>query len=130
MTLNKTQIFRKSEIKSTKGSENSFSGNVKIDNLFPNNHESKVSMGTVTFDAKAKTAWHTHPKGQILIITSGSGQVQEWGSEVKEVQEGDVVWFPPNIKHWHGASETTSMSHIAISLIDEKESFVEWLEKV
>ena len=84
---------------------------------------------TVSFAPGARSAWHTHPRGQLLIVTDGVGRVQQWGGAVEEIRSGDVVWTPPGVKHWHGASPTAAMTHIAIQeLVDGKA--VEWLEKV
>jgi quercetin dioxygenase-like cupin family protein len=92
-----------------------FTGVVRIDPLFLSaNAPSRVTGASVTFEPCARTAWHTHPVGQILIVTAGCGRVQREGGPVEEIRPGDIVWFPPNEKHWHGASPTTSMTHIAI----------------
>ena len=89
----------------------------------------RVSGGTVAFESGARTAWHTHPLGQILIVTAGVGWVQRWDGPVQVIRPGDVVWVPPGVKHWHGATATTSMAHIAISeRLDGKS--VDWMEKV
>jgi quercetin dioxygenase-like cupin family protein len=88
-----------------------------------------MSGATVTFEPGARTAWHTHPLGQTLIVTAGAGLVQSWGGPVQEIRPGDVVWIPPGIKHWHGAAATTGMTHIAITeTLDGKT--VDWMEKV
>jgi quercetin dioxygenase-like cupin family protein len=114
---------------SRKGSEEWFTGAVRIDPLFQAAESSRVSGAQVTFEPGARTAWHTHPLGQTLIITSGLGWVQRRGGPVEEVRLGDVVWFPPDEKHWHGATATTAMTHIAIQeAIDGKN--VDWMEKV
>ena len=106
-----------------------FTGQVRIDPLFPATHPARTSGNAVTFEPGARTAWHTHPLGQTLIVTAGSGRVQRWGGPIEEIHPGDVVWFPPGEKHWHGASPTTAMTHIAIQeQLDGKA--VEWLEKV
>lgn len=89
----------------------------------------RVGGATVTFEPGARTAWHAHPLGQTLFVTAGSGLVQEWGSPVRQIRPGDVVWIPPGVKHWHGAAPTTAMAHIAIAeSLDGKA--VDWLEKV
>lgn len=106
-----------------------FTGNVRIDPLFPANESANYSGGFVTFEPGARTVWHTHPVGQRLIITAGVGLVQEWGGPILEVRPGDVVWFPPGVKHWHGASPTTAMTHIALTGMLEGKN-VEWMEKV
>ena len=106
-----------------------FTGTVRIDPLFNAAEPSRVGAAGVTFEPGAHTAWHTHPLGQTLIITTGCGQVQRWDGRIEEVHPGDVVWFAPGEKHWHGATPTTAMSHIAIQeALDGKA--VEWLEQV
>jgi 4-carboxymuconolactone decarboxylase len=106
-----------------------FTGVVRVDPLFPANAPARASGSLVTFDPGARTAWHTHPLGQILIVTAGTGRVQRWGDPVDEIRKGDVVWIPPGQKHWHGAAPNSSMAHIAIvEQLDGK--FVEWMEKV
>ena len=123
------QIGKSGAQPSYKGSAEYFTGNVRVDPLFPANDTARFSGGYVTFDPGARTAWHTHPAGQRLIITAGVAWVQEWGGPVVEVRPGDVVWFPPGVKHWHGAAATSSMTHIALSGILDGKS-VQWLEKV
>jgi len=123
------QITRAGTHPSRPGSADWFTGTVRIDPLFQAPEPARVSGGHVTFEPGARTAWHTHPLGQTLIITSGLGWVQREGGPVEEVRPGDVVWFPPGEKHWHGASATTAMTHIAIQeAIGGKN--VDWLEKV
>src|SRR5689334_11619357 len=99
---------------STKGSSDWFSGTVRIDPLFQAPSPARVAGAAVTFEPGARTAWHTHPLGQTLIVTAGSGRAQRWGGPVEEIRPGDVIWFPPNEKHWHGASATTAMTHLAV----------------
>jgi quercetin dioxygenase-like cupin family protein len=106
-----------------------FTGSVRVDMHFKAEVPSRVSCASVTFEPGARTAWHTHPLGQHLIVTSGVGWVQQEGSEVQEVRPGDVVWLPPNAKHWHGASPRNAMTHVAIQEAKDG-SAVEWLEKV
>ncbi len=114
---------------STKGPADWFTGTVRIDPLFQAAAPARVVGASVTFEPGARTAWHTHPLGQTLIVTSGCGRAQRWGGPVEEIRPGDVVWFPPGEKHWHGASATTAMTHLAIQeQLDGKT--VEWLEKV
>jgi quercetin dioxygenase-like cupin family protein len=114
---------------SRKGSEEWFTGAVRIDPLFQAAESSRVSGAQVTFEPGARTAWHTHPLGQTLIVTSGCGWAQREGKPVEKIRPGDVVWFAPGEKHWHGASPTTAMSHIAIQeKLDGKA--VDWMEKV
>jgi quercetin dioxygenase-like cupin family protein len=114
---------------SNKGPSDYFTGTVRVDPLFQAPTPARVTGASVTFEPGARTAWHTHPLGQTLIITSGSGRVQWEGGPIEEIHAGDVVWFPPGEKHWHGASVTTAMMHIAIQeQLDGKA--VDWLEKV
>jgi quercetin dioxygenase-like cupin family protein len=114
---------------SAKGSEEYFTGTVRIDPLFAATEPSRVSAGLVTFEPCARSAWHTHPLGQRLIVTAGCGRVQRWGGPIEEIRPGDVVVIAPNEKHWHGAAPTTGMSHIAIQeTLDGRN--VDWLEKV
>ena len=114
---------------SQKGPADYFSGMVRIDPLFQATGPSRVSGGSVTFEPGARSAWHTHPLGQVLIVTSGFGLTQCWGKPVVKIRPGDVISCPPGEKHWHGASPTTAMTHIAIQeALDGK--VVEWMEKV
>jgi quercetin dioxygenase-like cupin family protein len=112
-----------------KGPEANFTGNVSVEALFPVNPPSRMSGGSVTFEPGARSAWHTHPLGQILIVTAGSGWAQQEGGEKQEIKQGDVIWTPPGLKHWHGATATGRLTHIAIQeSLDGKN--VEWMEKV
>ena len=114
---------------STKGPGDWFTGTVRIDPLFSAPAPARVAGASVTFEPGARTAWHTHPLGQTLIVTGGCGRVQREGSPIEEIRPGDVVWFPPGEKHWHGASPTAAMTHIAIQEnLDGK--VVDWMEKV
>ena len=114
---------------SQKGPEDWFTGSVRIDPLFAANDARRAASALVTFEPGARTAWHTHPLGQTLLVTAGFGWVQKEGGPVEEIRPGDVVWFEPNEKHWHGATATTGLSHIAIQEnLDGK--VVEWMEKV
>jgi quercetin dioxygenase-like cupin family protein len=114
---------------SAKGPAEWFTGTVRIDPLFDAAEPGRVAGASVTFESGARTAWHTHPLGQTLIITTGCGRVQRWDGPIEEVHPGDVVRFAPGEKHWHGATPTTAMSHIAIhEALDGKA--VEWLEHV
>ena len=106
-----------------------FTGSVRVDPLFQANAPARASGSLVTFEPGARTAWHTHPLGQILIVTAGLGRVQRWGDPIEDIRQGDVVWIPPGQKHWHGAAPQSSMAHIAISESLDGES-VEWMEKV
>jgi quercetin dioxygenase-like cupin family protein len=114
---------------SQKGPEDWFTGTVRIDPLFQAPEPARASGAQVTFEPGARTAWHTHPLGQTLIVTSGLGWVQREGGPVEEIRPGDVVWFPPGLKHWHGASPATAMMHIAIQEA-QNGSPVTWMEKV
>jgi quercetin dioxygenase-like cupin family protein len=122
-------IARSGSRPSQKGPAESFTGSVRIDPLFQAKEPSHTSGAYVTFEPGARTAWHAHPLGQILIVTAGVGRVRLWGGPIEEIRPGDVVRIPPGQKHWHGASPTTAMTHIAIQeSLDGK--VVEWLEKV
>ena len=106
-----------------------FTGTVRIDPLFTAPAPARVTGASVTFEPGARTAWHTHPLGQTLIVTFGRGRAQRFGGPIEEIFPGDVVWFPPTEKHWHGAAPATAMTHIAIQeALDGK--YVEWMEKV
>jgi quercetin dioxygenase-like cupin family protein len=114
---------------STKGPADWFTGTVRIDPLFQTNPPARATGASVTFEPGARTAWHMHPLGQTLLVTAGCGWVQREGSPIEEIRPGDVVWFPPNERHWHGATPTTAMTHIAIQeALDGK--MVEWMEHV
>ena len=122
-------IFRNGSRPSGKGPADWFTGTVRIDPLISAPQPARVAGAQVTFEPGARTAWHTHPLGQTLIVTSGLGRVQREGGEIQEIRPGDVVWFAPGEKHWHGASPTTAMTHIAIQeALDGKA--VDWLEHV
>ena len=120
-------IKRNGSRPSQKGPEDWFTGTVRIDPLFQAPDPARVGAGQVTFEPGARTAWHTHPLGQTLIVTAGLGWAR--GGPIEEIRPGDVVWFPPGLKHWHGASPTTAMTHIAIQeALDGRN--VEWMEHV
>ena len=122
-------ITRSGSQPSNKGPAEYFTGSVRVDPLFKANDPSLTAGALVTFEPDARSAWHTHPLGQILIVTAGSGWVQQWGGQIQEIRQGDVVRIPPGQKHWHGATATTGMTHIAIQEhLDGKA--VEWMEKV
>jgi quercetin dioxygenase-like cupin family protein len=123
------KITRHGAQPSTKGPADWFTGAVRIDPLFQPNGPARAAAASVTFEPGARTAWHTHPLGQTLIVTAGMGWVQRDGGPVEEIKPGDVVWFPPGLKHWHGATPTHALTHIAIhEQLDGK--VVDWLEKV
>ena len=122
-------IVRNGSRPSTKGSADWFCGTVRVDHLFQAAAPARAAGASVTFEPGARTAWHTHPLGQTLIVVSGLGRVQREGGPVEEIRPGDVIWFAPNEKHWHGASPTTAMTHIAIhEALDGK--VVDWMEQV
>jgi quercetin dioxygenase-like cupin family protein len=125
----KMDIKRSGSQPSGKGPAEYFTGTVRIDPLNSPPDPARVSMALVTFEPGARTAWHTHPLGQTLIVTAGCGWVQREGGPIEDIRPGDVAWFPPGEKHWHGATPTTAMSHIAIQ---EKlnGSPVNWMEQV
>lgn len=114
---------------SAAGPADYFTGKVRIDAPFQADAPARVGGATVTFEAGARTAWHTHPLGQTLIVTAGAGRVQEWGKPAQQIRPGDIVWIPPGVKHWHGANATVAMSHIAIAEAQDG-SPVTWLEQV
>lgn len=118
-----------SKQKVTAGSHDWFTGAVSVQALFAPEGQSRTSGGQVTFEPGARSAWHTHPLGQILIVTDGTGWVQEWGGPIREMHKGDVVWIPAGVKHWHGATPNTPVTHIAIQEM-ENGSAVTWMEQV
>lgn len=123
------RIMRSGSQPSRQGPAENFTGSVRVDPLFQAHAPARASGALVTFEPGARTAWHTHPLGQVLIVTSGTGLVQRWGDPVEEIRKGDVVWIPPGQKHWHGAAPNSSMAHIAIvEQLDGKS--VQWMEKV
>jgi quercetin dioxygenase-like cupin family protein len=114
---------------STKGPAEWFTGNVRVEPLFAPKDPSQYSGAYVTFEPGARSAWHTHPAGQHLIVTHGVGLTQEWGGPLVEIRAGDVLWCPPGVKHWHGAAPSTAMTHIALTgTVNGKNA--EWMEKV
>jgi len=123
------EIKRAGSQPSAKGPSEWFTGVVRIDPLFQTPDPALVSGASVTFEPAARTAWHTHPLGQTLIVTSGVGRVQCWGRPIEEIRPGDVVWIPPGEKHWHGAAPATAMTHTAIQEKSEGK-VVEWMEHV
>ncbi|MBN8939620.1 MAG: cupin domain-containing protein [Rhizobiales bacterium] len=123
------EIKRSGSRPSTKPSSDYFTGSVRQDPIVEAPAPARIRSLHVTFEPGARTAWHTHPLGQTLIITSGCGWTQTWGGPIQEIRPGDVVWIPPGEKHWHGATATTAMTHIAIQeSLDGKT--VDWLEQV
>jgi quercetin dioxygenase-like cupin family protein len=124
-----TEISPNCSRPSVMGSAEYFTGSVIVDPLYDANENMQSTGGLVTFAPGARSAWHTHPAGQILIVTSGTGWVQEEGGEKREIKPGDLIWTPPGVKHWHGATATTSMSHLAITNMLDGTN-VEWMEHV
>lgn len=123
------EIIRNGAQPSGKGPADWFTGDVRLDSMFARNEPARVGGAIVTFEPGARTAWHTHPLGQTLIVTAGLGWVQREGGPIEEIRPGDIVWFPPGEKHWHGATASTAMTHIAIQeSLDGKN--VTWMEKV
>ena len=123
------KIIRSGSLPSAKGPEDWFTGTVRIDAPFQATEPARGGGATVTFEPGARTAWHTHPLGQTLIVTQGRGWLQEWGKAAEVLNQGDIAWIPPGVKHWHGASAQTAMTHIAIAE-SENGSPVAWMEKV
>jgi quercetin dioxygenase-like cupin family protein len=123
------EIKRSGSQPSGKGDAEHFTGSVRLDPLIQTPAPARVFGAAVTFEPGARTAWHTHPLGQSLIVMSGCGRVQKWGETIVEIHPGDVVWAPPGEKHWHGATSTTAVTHFAIQEALGGKS-VEWLEKV
>ena len=123
------EIKRVGSQTSIKGRDDWFTGTVRIDPLFQATAPARASAASVTFEPGARTAWHTHTLGQTLIVTAGCGRAQRWGGPIEEIRPGDVIWFSPGEKHWHGAAPTTAMTHIAVQeALDGK--VVDWMEKV
>jgi quercetin dioxygenase-like cupin family protein len=123
------KITRSGSQPSGKGPADWFTGTVRLDPLFQTTAPARAGGAAVTFEPGARTAWHTHPLGQTLIVTFGRGWAQREGGSIEEIRPGDVIWFEPGEKHWHGATTTTAMTHIAIQeALDGKA--VEWMEKV
>ncbi|MCE4373448.1 (R)-mandelonitrile lyase [Xanthomonas hortorum] len=123
------RVSKAGGVASAVGPAEYFTGKVRIDAPFQTDTPARVGGATVTFEPGARTAWHTHPLGQTLIVTAGAGRVQEWGKPAQEIRPGDIVWIPPGVKHWHGANATVAMSHIAIAEAQDG-SPVTWLEQV
>lgn len=127
--LGAMEIKRSGSQQSTRGSQDYFTGSVRIEPLFQATEPARVVGASVSFEPGARTAWHTHPLGQTLVITAGLGWVQQEGGPVEEVRPGDVVWFPPGVRHWHGATPNTPVTHLAIQEALNGKT-VDWLEQV
>lgn len=123
------QITPAGDQASMDGSAEYFTGRVRIDPVWPADPDINASGGLVTFEPGARSAWHTHPAGQRLVVTGGVGRVQEWGKPIQTIRPGDVVWCPPGVKHWHGAAPGTAMTHLAVTGVRDGQN-VTWLEKV
>jgi quercetin dioxygenase-like cupin family protein len=122
-------ITRAGSQPSSKGPAQNFTGTVRVDPLFGAHAPVTTSAGLVTFEPGARSAWHTHPAGQVLIVTAGVGRVQQWGGPVQDIRPGDVIWTPPGVKHWHGAAPGTALTHLAIQdAVGGKN--VAWFDKV
>lgn len=124
------EITRAGAQPSVAGPAEYFTGRVRVEPVWPANGEINASGGLVTFEPGARSAWHTHPKGQRLLVTSGVGRTQEWGGAVQEIRAGDVLWCPPGVKHWHGAAPHTAMTHLAVTGTTADGKNVQWMEKV
>ena len=122
-------IKRSGSQPSGKGPAEYFTGTVRIDPLVEAPDPARVVGASVTFEPGARTAWHTHPLGQTLIVTAGSGRAQRWGGPIEQIRSGDVIWIPPGEKHWHGAAPTTAVTHIAVQEQLNSKA-VDWMEKV
>src|SRR5687767_6613150 len=122
-------VTRAGSAPSTKGPAEYFTGNVDVEPLFAANESAPYSAASVTFEPGARSNWHTHPAGQRFIVTHGVGRTQEWGGPIVEIRAGDHIWCPPGVKHWHGASPTSAMTHIALTGTRDGKN-VEWMEKV
>ncbi len=123
------EITRPDNRKTGPGPSDWFTGSVRLEPLFNPFDKERVQGANVTFEPGARTAWHTHPLGQTLIVTSGLGRVQRWGGPIEEIHPGDVVWFEPGEKHWHGAAPDAAMTHTAIQEVQDGKA-VDWMEKV
>jgi len=131
MPNNKTrmEISRDDDRPTEVGPSDTFTGEVSVKALYGPNDTRNTGAGQVTFSPCARSAWHTHPAGQALIVTAGTGWVQEWGQPKQEIRPGDVIWTPPGVKHWHGATDSTTLTHIAIQdFVDGRN--VDWLDHV
>jgi quercetin dioxygenase-like cupin family protein len=122
-------ISRAGSRASIKGSDEFFTGDARVDPLFPSNDTAQYSGAYVTFEPGARSAWHMHPAGQHIVVTSGVGRTGVWEGKVEEIKAGDVIWCPPGVKHWHGAAPNTAMTHLVVTGMKDGKN-VEWMEKV
>ncbi len=122
-------IVKPNLMPSTQGPAEFFTGLVQVTPLIKGEEPSCLTCASVGFQPGARSAWHTHPKGQLLIVTEGIGLIQQWGEPVRKIEKGDVIWTPPGVKHWHGASQKSSMIHTAINE-SQNGKVVDWMEKV
>ena len=125
----KQAITRSEDQTSAAGSPDTFTGDVRVDTLFPADGAAPYSGAYVTFQPGARSAWHTHPAGQRLVVTEGVGRTQQWGGPLQEIRAGDVVWCPPGVKHWHGAAPDSVMTHMALTGVRDEQNVV-WMEHV
>lgn len=123
------EVRHPAEVQDVAGKPGNFTGIAAVRALFPPNDSTRANVGLVDFAAGARTTWHTHPAGQLLIVTAGMGWIQEEAQERRVIEFGDVVWIPAGVKHWHGATDTTSMSHVALTYVVDGKN-VDWLEPV
>src|SRR4051812_14679419 len=124
------EIVRAGAQRSQQGPADYFTGHVRVDPVWAANADINAAGGLVTFEPGARSAWHTHPRGQRLMVISGAGLTQEWGKPVQPLRPGDVVWCPPGVKHWHGATSTTAMTHLHVTGSEPDGRSVTWMEKV
>jgi quercetin dioxygenase-like cupin family protein len=127
--IQKMQIVNPESQTSTPGPAEYFTGTVKVTPLVKGEEPSCLTCASVGFEKGARSAWHTHPRGQLLIVTEGFGLIQQWGEPIRKIQKGDVIWTPPGVKHWHGASAESAMTHTAINE-NQNGKVVDWMEKV
>ncbi|MGZ3744600.1 MAG: (R)-mandelonitrile lyase [Pseudobdellovibrionaceae bacterium] len=125
----KVRILNPKEQPSIKGPAENFTGDVTVAMFLQGEEPSQMSAGYVCFECAARSAWHTHPKGQLLVVTEGAGLIQEWGQPIRRIQKGDVIWTPPGVRHWHGAAPESSITHLVLQETLNGKA-VEWLEKV
>ena len=123
------KILKPENLPSNPGPSDYFTGSVRVTPLVAGEGPSCLTCGSVAFQPGARSAWHTHPKGQLLIVTEGQGLIQEWGKPLRRIQKGDVIWTPPGVKHWHGAAPDTAMTHTAVTEVKDGKN-VTWMEKV